>query len=440
MTDKNSKKDIPKILLVDDEINVLRAIERLFIDEDYEVFTATSGDKGLKIMENHEIAVVISDQRMPGMSGSEFLMHVKEKSPDCVRIVLTGHADIDSAIDAINKGGAHRYITKPWNNDDLIITVRSGIERYNLIKENRYLTELTKKQNEELKKWSSELELYVQEQTIELTRKNQELAELNKKVKKDFQNFIVTMSNLIELRDKSMASHSNNVSVLSREIAMLIGLNEKEIEIITIAGQLHDIGKIGIPDPILLKEIDSFNDFEFNEYKKHPIRGQSALDINENLREAGTLIRHHHEHFNGHGFPDGLKGSNIPLGSRIIGITDRIDRLMRTRTFEQTIEHIKNHAGKDFDPKLIDPTVDAATRIRDSIIQGDHDIEIECHPKDLISGMILSRDLISGTGMLLLSKGTIIDEKRMESIKRYYRLDPPLTGVFIWSSSKKRAL
>ncbi len=138
-----------KILFVDDEENVIRSLQRLFIDEGYDIFAVTSAGKGLEILRDNEIAVIVSDQRMPQMSGAEFLEAARKIRPDSVRIILTGYADAQTAIDAINKGGAYRYIAKPWNDDDLILAVRGAVEQYRLIGENRRLVELTKKQNEE---------------------------------------------------------------------------------------------------------------------------------------------------------------------------------------------------------------------------------------------------------------------------------------------------
>ena len=185
------------ILFVDDEENILKALRRLFIDENYDIFTAPSGEEGLDILKSTEVAVIVSDHRMPGMSGVEFLEYARQISPDSGRLILTGHADMTMAIDAINKGGAQRYIMKPWNNDDLLSAVRWAAERYRLIKENRYLTDLTLKQNGELRKWSSELEMHVQQQTIELTYKNRDLVELNERLRRGGTNCTPPLDNLL---------------------------------------------------------------------------------------------------------------------------------------------------------------------------------------------------------------------------------------------------
>jgi response regulator RpfG family c-di-GMP phosphodiesterase len=426
----------PGILFVDDEENVLRSLQRLFIDEDYEVHTASSGEKGLEILKDNEIAVIVSDQRMPRMNGAEFLERARRLSPDSIRIVLTGYADIDATIDAINKGSTYRYVTKPWNDDEIIATVQDATERHKLIQENKYLIDLTRRQNEELKKWSSELELHVQEQTIELTYKHRELLGLNERLKTGFKGFIITMSNLIELRDRTVANHSNNVAAISRKMAAAMGSDDAGIEDVAIAAQLHDIGKIGISDAVLSKEIEAMAPFELREYQTHPVRGQAAIDSIEALRAAGVLIRHHHESFKGGGFPDGLKGVGIPLGSQVLAVADKYDRLLAHHTVKEALEGITNLAGTQFDPRLCRLLTKTVGEMAVSDRCAGCTVESELHPDQLMSGMILSRDARSGTGILLLPQGAGLNPRKIDYIKRYYNLDPPLTGIFVWSEGR----
>jgi len=135
------------LLLVDDEINVLRSLKRLFDEEDYIVLTAENAEEGLKILEQTPVDLIISDQKMPGMSGLEFLEKTMPGYPDVIRIILTGQAELDMAIEAINKGCVYKFILKPWNNYDLLFTVKRALEQYSLIRDNRDLTNELKKQD-----------------------------------------------------------------------------------------------------------------------------------------------------------------------------------------------------------------------------------------------------------------------------------------------------
>lgn len=334
------KPDAPvKILFVDDENSVLQSLKRLCLDDNYSIMLANSGEEALELLKNtSSIGLIVSDQRMPGMAGSEFLEKAKELLPDTVRILLTGYADINAVADAINKGGAYRYITKPWNDEELLQTIGDAVRRYSLIKENKRLQEIIRKQNEELKRWNSQLEYFVQEQTLEIQNKNKELEKLNEDLEKNFKNSILVFSGLIELRDRKTANHSKNVAELSVRTARAMNLSGKEIETITAAALLHDIGKIGIPDALLLKEEDEMDREALREYMRHPVRGQAAIDSVEDLREAGILIRHHHEWYNGTGFPDQLSGRKIPLGARIIAIADFTDKTIRDLDRDNAIE------------------------------------------------------------------------------------------------------
>ena len=441
MNVSNKEVNIPKrILFVDDEENVLRSLKRFFMSEDYEVYTASSGSDGLVILQDIEVPVIVSDQRMPVMTGAEFLAKSKELSPDSVRIILTGYADIEAAIGAINRGGAYRYVSKPWNDSDLLLVIRDAFEKYRLVKENKYLTELTIQQNEELKKWSTELEFYVQQHTIDLTNQNKELKKLNEKLKKNVSEMLTSLSSLIELRSHSMRNHSNNVAVLSTAMARAMGLPEPEIEMISTASQLHDIGMIGSPDIVLIKNVSELSPNEMAEYVKHPVRGQAAIDCIEDFRDTGILIRHHHEWYNGKGFPDGLKGDDIPIGARIIAIADRFDRILHAemQDIESALAQVKSMLATQFDATLYKPLEKGAREFLHSIIRDADSMEIELTAKDLTPGMVISRDVITGTGLLLLRKATVLSNKNIETLKRAAYLDPSKSGIFV--TTRERAV
>ncbi len=146
----------PKILIVDDEENILNVLKRLFRRENYQIFTAKSGEEGLKILDEHEVDLIISDLKMPSMNGVEFLAKTKKRNPDALRIMLTGHADLKSVIDAIDKGEVYRFLLKPWDNDELKMTIKQALDFYYMQKENKLLARTVKRQNEILKELENE--------------------------------------------------------------------------------------------------------------------------------------------------------------------------------------------------------------------------------------------------------------------------------------------
>jgi len=425
-----------KILFVDDEENILNSLRRLLMDEPYELLTANSGREGLETLKrNPDVGLIVSDQRMPEMSGVEFLMQSRELAPDALRMVLTGYADINAAVDAINKGGAYRYAAKPWKDDELIQIIREGVTRHALQLENKRLTGVVRQKNEELKKWNAELEYLVQQQTVDIQNRNKSLAALNDRLKRNFLDTILSFSQLLELRDKTARTHSRNVAEVSKNMARAMMLPAEEIEAVAIASLLHDIGKIGFSDSLLTQDYASMGPDGRSEYALHPVRGQMALDAIEDLRMAGVLIRHHHESYDGTGFPDKLKEQDIPLGARIISIADFFDnslgRLQVRNAVDIALAAVRKELRKKLDPDLY-PFLEVQVRETYPNVAPQTDaIELELNYRDLREGMVLAKEVRSGTGLLLLGRGVGLTSKNIQAINRYFQIDPPRGNIYV---------
>lgn len=443
---ENAVQNTLAVLFVDDEENVLRSLSRLFLDEPFVLLTAGSGQKGLEVLKEHDVAVIVSDQRMPGMSGAEFLARSREIRPDAVRMVLTGYADVSAAMDAINRGGAFRYITKPWNDEDLVHAVHDAIERYRLAAENRRLTALTIRQNEELKKWSSELELYVQQQTIDLSRRNKELEQLAVKLKKNFHDMIAAFLKIMELRDNFLYLHSLHVAELVDGMGKAMGLSADTRELLVVAARLHDIGMIRTPEMSFLKDMKEMSPDEQQEYAVHPVRGQSVLSVIEDMKQTGAWIRNHHEWYNGQGFPDRLQGEDIPLGARIIAAADAFDLMLcrcggSVRAVPEVLEKIRALLGVRLDARLFEPLAAAAGTVysADDAVGAEQDVVVELPLEKLVEGMILARDIRSGSGLLLLGKGGTVSARALESLRRYHAVDPLKEKVAVITHMRRAA-
>ncbi len=424
-----------KVLFVDDEENILKALERLMLDEQFETLTAASANDALELLQHTAgVGLIVSDQRMPGVTGVEFLEQARVIAPDALRIMLTGYADIQATMGAINRGGAYRYITKPWNDEELLQTIRDGITHYRLLLENRQLTETVNRQNEELKEWNSRLKERVLEHTARIRLQNEELAARGEMLQGAFRGTIQAFAKLVEFGGRRH-NHSRNVAEISVNICRELGISAEETDKIRIAALLHDIGEIGISETILEKGIQEMNPEELQTYLQHAVRGQAAIDAVEELREVGVLIRHHHEQFNGKGYPDGLAGEAIPLGSRIIAMADYVDLEMGDDSGEKALEalftKIALHAGVSLDPALVRPVKHFARyRYFAPNVKQHGGIE-ELKPNQLLEGMRVVRDLYSGTGILLVSYNTVLDRQMVNSIRRYYEIDPPNKGIFV---------
>ncbi len=422
----------PAVLFVDDEKNILTSLRRLMMEEDCRVFTAESGQEGLEVLSREaQIGLIVSDQRMPGMNGAAFLEKAREIAPDPLRIILTGYADIQATMDAINKGGAFRYITKPWNDDELIQTIRDALSRYTLLQENRRLQAVVQAQNEELKEWNARLKSRVLQQTADIRAKNEELDRRNRQLVHNFHATIASFSNLLELRSRKLRHHSRNVAALTALMAEGLGLCSDERETLRIASLLHDIGEIGTPDALIHDEIGDLEGGDLATYMQHTVRGQAAVDAIEELRPAGLLIRHHHEHFDGGGLPDALAGEEIPLGARLIHVCDFLDRCIArqydispTVGYRVALEEVRALLESWFDPALFTLLETAAREVYGRIPPRSEMTLRTLEPDDLMPGMVLDDDLLTGTGLMLLNRGSVLTRKAIESIQRYHQIDP----------------
>ena len=434
-----------KVLLVDDEENILRSITRLLMEgeSDLEVVSACSGAQGLETLKAHsDVALIISDQRMPGMSGAEFLQKAREAAPDAVRMVLTGYADMAATMDAINLGGASRYITKPWDDDMLRRTIHEGVEQYRLLQENRQLSALVERQNAELSEWNAGLKGRVMEQTAVIRLQNEELKRRNEQISGTFRQTIVAFSRLIEQHSSRLQEHTGNVTGLSVNLARDLGLRPDQIETVRTAALLHDIGVIGIAPEIIEKRVTAMTGEELNIFLQHAVRGQAAVDEVEELREAGLLIRHHHERYDGKGSPDRLAGEEIPLGSRIIAFADYVDRELEEERGGAAVRTVLDKAsrelGRQLDPALfplIGPHICALyTPARSPHAEA---AEKELRPRQLLAGMLVTRNLYSGAGRLILTKGEVLDPDKISSVLRQYGTDPPAGGIHVgWKTAR----
>ena len=417
------------LLFVDDEANILSSLKRLFRPYGYRIFTAEGGALGLKIMEAETVDLVVSDMRMPEMNGAQFLEKVRDKWPDTVRILLTGYAEIAATIDAINKGQIYRYISKPWDDNDIVLIIKHALQQKLLEREKLRLESLLQIQNEELKDLNTNLEDKVKKRTEEVRRTMTTLLAVHEKLKKSFITSIRVFSNLIEMREGGKAGHSRRVADLARLLAQRLELNEAYVQDIFLAGLLHDIGKIGLSDRLLEKPFTTLTNDERFEVVKHPIKGQVALMGLEQLQTASKYIRGHHERFDGLGYPDKLVGLAIPLGARILAVANDYDSsqfgTLLTKHLKQVdaVAYIIEGRGRRYDPQIVDAFMELMGKSRAAAHTGS---EIALTSEQIKPGMVLSRDLMTKSGELLLAKDYMLDEQLIEQIFNYERLGETL--------------
>ena len=315
-----------KILVVDDESANLRLLKRV-LDPDYDVIEASNGAQGLNLLKEHAISLIITDQRMPGITGVQLLEQSLDFRPAAIKILLTGYTDIQALIDAINSGKVYKYIPKPWDADELKVTVRRALEAYDLKQKNDKLLN-------ELRAALSQLE----EVSMGTIR---------------------ALADALDAKCDYTSGHSLRVSRYAVGIAQELNLSIDEQKNIELAGVLHDIGKIGVPEAVLWKA-DKLNDHEQSIMSTHPVKSAQIIGELRGLEKVREYVLHHHEHMDGSGYPNGLIGEAIPFGSRIILVADAYDAMTTDRPYRSSIGHekaaceLRKFTGKQFDPVIVE--------------------------------------------------------------------------------------
>lgn len=266
------------VLCVDDEPGILSALKRVLRAEDCKVLQANGGAEALQLLEQHPVDVVVSDMRMPGMDGAALLAEVRKRWPATARILLTGYADMNATIAAINEGQIYRYIHKPWDETELRLTVRQAAEHQLLQRDRDRLQALTASQNEELRVLNTGLEERVQERTAELQKANDQL-------RRNYLTSIKIFSSMLELRSGVLAGHGKRTAGIARKVANAMDLTSEATQDVFVGGLLHDIGFMALPDSILATPVGKLTLDQMAQYQRHPVLGaQSFMALDEHSR------------------------------------------------------------------------------------------------------------------------------------------------------------
>jgi response regulator RpfG family c-di-GMP phosphodiesterase len=421
------------VLLVDDEQGIIKSLQRLFKSLDANIFTASSGQEALVLLENAPVSLIISDQRMPGMTGVELLAKSRQIRPDAIRILLTGYADIESTMQAINSGAIKYYIAKPWEDDLLISRVKESLELYDMMTDNKKLNEITHRQNEDLRKFNRTLEERVEKQTTEIKSQHEELL-------RSFMETIKAFSTILEMRLKDVGSHSQRVAALIKKLLKTMDLNKKEYQDVVVAAFLHDIGKVSYPDALLKKADGTYTRGEMEIVTKHPILGQSCVIGINGFEEIALIIRHHHENFDGSGYPDFLRGKAIPPGARLIRIANAFDHHAFSRGYpdkkilNDAAAHLVRQSGVLFDPELVKRFIDLD--IARQYYHQELAETIVLKTINLENGMVVAENIYSNSGMFVLPKGARLSPEMIARLIKIDKFDQISRGITVYKMNK----
>jgi len=327
-----------RVLIVDDDELILKALSRILETAGFAPRCYLSPEEALDALEAEAPVVVISDYMMPTMDGIAFLKATRARYPMAVRILCTAAEDFRVALQAVNAGEVFRIISKPWHQQELLGTVTQAAEAVKLRQENERLTAEVQRQNGQLREVNLRLEEMVQRRT---------------------QALLEGLIAALDYRDAETQWHSRRVSLYARRLAEALGMAEPDLTVIEHGALLHDIGKIGVRDLVLLKP-GPLTSEEWTEMRRHPELGWALLQRVDYLRPASAIVLQHQEKWDGTGYPKKLKGEEIVIGARIFHVVDTLDAITsdrpyrRARPFAEARLEINRCRGSQFDPTVVD--------------------------------------------------------------------------------------
>jgi response regulator RpfG family c-di-GMP phosphodiesterase len=327
-----------RVLIVDDDELILKALSRILESAGFEPRCFLAPEAALEAIEAESPVVVISDYMMPTMDGVAFLKAARARFPAAVRILCTAAEDFRVALQAVNTGEVFRIISKPWHQQELLGTVQQAADSSRLRRENERLTAEVQRQNGQLREVNLRLEEMVQQRT---------------------QALLEGLIAALDYRDAETQWHSRRVSLYARRLAEALGMGEPELTVIEHGALLHDIGKIGVRDLVLLKP-GPLTSEEWSEMRRHPELGWALLQRVDYLRPASAIVLQHQEKWDGTGYPRRLGGEEIVIGARIFHVVDTLDAITsdrpyrRSRPFSEARAEISRCRGSQFDPVVVD--------------------------------------------------------------------------------------
>jgi putative two-component system response regulator len=332
MTKRNGNAG--KILIIDDTASIRIAFSRKLAGEGYECLAAENGESALALLKKHRFSVALLDIKMPGISGREVLQEIMARYPDTAVIMITSIDSAETAIEVL-KAGAYDYIIKPVYLNELPLRVQRALDRRKLMLEN--------------KEYRIDLEKKVRQQT--------------EKIRDSFFNSLKSLVLALEAKDKYTSGHSQRVADIAVKIARKLDMTPEDIERLRFASLVHDIGKIGIKESVINKE-GNLTDEEYAYISTHTVIGENILTPVIEDKEILKMVKHHHERYDGRGYPDGLVGQQIPLGARIVAVADMFDAMTSDRPYRKSvsrkiaIEELKRQTLSQFDPQVVDAFVE----------------------------------------------------------------------------------
>ncbi len=411
------------ILIVDDEPAVLATVQQTLQRARYETVGFSDPLAALEEIKKRKFSVIVSDQRMVGLSGLELLALARQIQPYATRILATAVLNLDMVADAINKGEIFRFIIKPWLREEFLATIKNGVQRYELICQNARLQNSTQSMNGQL----VELNRSLEHQFQLVASQNQQLADVNAALERNLTRSMELCVHTMQTFYPSLGNQARRVSQICKTIATVLELNAEERRVLESSALLHDIGLVGVPRKIIRRwqeDPGSLGPPERALIEQHPILGQELAAFTSNLDKVGEIIRAHHECYDGSGYPDQLVGENIPWLARLLAVTVAYasSRLLDA----DSVEKLKLGSGTAFDPHALKVFLRAQAVV--SIPRRERQVSLA----DLRPGMVLARGIYTHSGMLLVPEDQLLNATFIEKVLNYNRIQPIAQSLIVY--------
>jgi len=415
-----TEKFIPlTLLLLDDELDILNALKRL-LRKDYTIVTFTDGQEALAYLADNSVDMIMSDMRMPEMDGAEFLTKSRDIVPNAIRLLLTGYSDMDSTVKAINDGGVYTYIGKPWDNQDLKLTLSKASDHYLLKKEAKRLNEQITKANNELAEFNQSLEKKVNQRTAALQASKQKLDKAFNTQKELLFDVLDMMSATIEYRTGFSPGHSKRIAIQCKALAKHLELDDAFCRRIYLCALLHEIGTVGLTDEVLKASTLGAGKLD-DALVSHPVIGAEIIAKVKRFSSLTDNILHQNENIDGTGFPGHLSGDDIPIGSRIIRVVKDFDFLIAGKANKNKLSipnayaWMKDRSGVWYDRSILQTFIDLLGE-RNS---DDNEMEFSIGLQALKPGDKLLEDLMLHNGNVMLKAGQEINQTMITKLQEY---------------------
>lgn len=419
----NSAASMHRLLIVDDEQLVLAGLRETLTREGYHVTIASNPFVALEELKKQIFSVIISDNHMPGVTGLEFLAQAKEMQPNASRILITAVLSLDTVIDAINKGEIYRFIVKPWLREELLATVKNAAQRYELIDSNTVLQSKAVLMNRELQEANRSLEL----QLARVAEQNESLGQLNQALAENLQHSVQLGLHVLQTFYPSLGNQARRVHKLCHSLAESLHLPAEKRQVLEFSAWLHDIGLVAIHRDVIRRwELtpEALSPDELKVVQSHPILGQDLIKFVHHLEEVGLVIRSHHERFDGLGFPDGLKGEEIPWLARLLAVAVGF---AESKFDEATaIEGIRQNSGSQYDPEAVRALMRALPKA--SIPRREREVLVA----ELLPGMVLAKGIYTPNGLLIVPEGQPLSEGSISKILNHNKTNPITQSLLVY--------